>query len=238
MIVLRSILIWTAIGLFFLLNCLATLPVFLLTFWFDRDRVYANRVFMTISQFIMAVVPGGKVFIEGVEHKPTGVPFISVANHISFLDMPALGMLPFKMKWISKKELFWVPVVGWSMFMSGHVYLDRKRKDAIRQLDKIGPTLRRLQPIMMFPEGTRSKDGMLQRFKRGAFVMAREYNAKILPVAITGTNTILKAGGWKFFNGNGVHIKILPPIDPMDFETPELMADFCRSRIELALKGM
>jgi 1-acyl-sn-glycerol-3-phosphate acyltransferase len=238
MIVLRSIFIWMAFGLFFLLIFLATLPVFLLTFWFDRDRVYANRVFMCVSKMMMWVLPGGKLTVEGLHHKPEGKPFIGVANHISFLDMPAIGSLPFKMRWISKKELFWIPVVGWSLWITGQVYLDRQKKNAIKQLDAIGPTLKRLNPIMMFPEGTRAKDGKLQRFKRGAFAMAKQYNALILPMVIAGTNTILKPGSWKFHTGNGVRIRILPALNPGDFATPDEMAETCRNLIYQAQLAM
>jgi 1-acyl-sn-glycerol-3-phosphate acyltransferase len=238
MIVLRSIFIWIAIGLFFLVTFVATLPVFLLTFWFDRDRIYANRVFMTICKMMMWVLPGGKLTVEGLHHKPEGSPFIGVANHISFLDMPAIGSLPFKMRWISKKELFWIPVVGWSLYITGQVYLDRKKKDAIKQLESIGPTLMRLNPIMIFPEGTRSKDGVLQRFKRGAFVMAKQYNALILPMVISGTNTILKSGSWKFYTGNGVRVKILPALHPSDYPTPDEMAEACRNLIHQAQLAM
>lgn len=238
MTLIKSVLIWLAIGIIFLLNFFCVLPVFLLTFPFDRERIYANWVFMKIGWFMMAVTPCGPIRIYNTHLKPKGRPFIAVANHQSFLDMPTMAMLPWNMKWISKKELFWVPVVGWIMYMAGHVYLDRQRKDAIKQLNSLGPTLQRGNPVMMFPEGTRSIDGNLQRFKRGAFVSARENGALILPIVISGTNQVLKSKDWKFSRGNGIDVTVLPAFDPAEFEDADAAAAFCREQIAKELGQM
>lgn len=231
-----SILIWVGIGFFFLINCFMVLPVFLLTFLFDKDRKAANRVFMWMGPMIMSIIPGVKVQFSGLQNRPVDKPFIAIANHQSFLDMAVLSMLPWKMKWISKKELFWVPVIGWSMFMSGQVYLDRKRKDAIKMLDSVTPSLKRNYPVMIFPEGTRSRDGSLQRFKRGAFLLARENNALLLPMAVKGTHELLASDGWLIGRPEQITIDVLEPVDPAGFTTDEEVAEFCRNRILEALQ--
>ncbi|MFU8860006.1 MAG: lysophospholipid acyltransferase family protein [Cyclonatronaceae bacterium] len=213
-----SILLWFLYGLSFLLSILITLPVFLLTFLFDPYRKIPNRIFMFFGQSMITLNPGWKRKIYGLENYRPDKPLIVVANHLSFLDMPLMATLPWKMKWVSKKEIFNIPVVGWLMRMAGHISIDRGSVKAFESLKTSYHYLENNVPVMIFPEGTRSRDGKMKPFKRGAFILAKEGNYPILPIAIHGTFNLMKPDTWRLNLRGNLILSILPPVDPDGFE--------------------
>ena len=112
--------------------------------------------------------------------------YVIIAKHQSLLDIPALvTTLDIQFRWIIKKSLLWIPLFGYALYASKNIFIDRSnRETAIKNMNQ---GLKRLSPgvsIMVFPEGTRSKDGNLNKFKKGAFVMAIENSLSLLPVTV------------------------------------------------------
>jgi 1-acyl-sn-glycerol-3-phosphate acyltransferase len=137
---------------------------------------------------------------------------VAVSNHESFVDMLLISHLPFEMKWLSKESILKIPAVGWLMMMAGDIRLVRGNKDSIvAAMAECGRVLDNKITVMLFPEGTRTRDGSLGVFKDGAFRLAIEHQVPILPMVVDGTRTALAAGGW-LMNVTEAQVKVLEPI--------------------------
>ncbi|MEX2641551.1 MAG: lysophospholipid acyltransferase family protein [Balneolales bacterium] len=220
-----NLFLWLAYGISLVI---ALPPVFLA--WIagyraDPHRIWPNRIFMFFGQNFTRLNPFWDKKISGLDKVDLSRPTIFVGNHQSFMDMPLLGGLPFKMKWVSKIELFRVPVVGWHLRMAGHISVDRGQKGAIQSLQNIQPYMEAGVPVMMFPEGTRSRKGDLKPFKNGAFIVAKEHNYCIQPIVIQGTYNILPPGEWLAKWKGKVFVSILDPVNPSDFNSMEELRD-------------
>lgn len=157
---------------------------------------------------------GVKVEVEGLEHLPPGEPAILVANHESWFDVFALVVhLPVDYRFVGKIELTRIPFFGPSWLATGHIAIDRSdRTKAIESLREAGESLRRDGAVVvMFPEGTRSEDGELLPFKKGAFVLALQTGVPIVPAGVSGSRKIMPKGSWRIRPGTIV-IRIGPPI--------------------------
>ena len=127
-----------------------------------------------------------------------------VSNHESNADPFLVSFLPWEMKWLGKASLFRIPVVGWMMRMAGDIPVERGDSDSAKEaMAACERWLARGMPVMLFPEGTRSKDGQLLPFKDGAFRLAIETGADVLPVAVAGTREALPKHSWKFGRAEG-----------------------------------
>ena len=114
--------------------------------------------------------------------------YVVVANHESQADPFLLSWLPFDMRWVAKEELFKPPVIGWAMRWGGDIPLRRGQAESVRaMMDECARSLAAGISIMMFPEGTRSRDGELLPFKDGAFSLAIRAQVPVLPIALAGT---------------------------------------------------
>jgi len=155
-----------------------------------------------------------EVEIEGAENLSSDGPHILVANHQSWIDVLALAAhLPVDYRFVAKKELERIPVFGPAWQACGHVSIDRgDLQSAIASLEKAGEMVRRERPtLIMFPEGTRSPTGEVRAFKKGAFVLAIQIGAPIVPAAILGTREIMPKGQWRIRPGR-VRVRIGAPI--------------------------
>jgi len=132
----------------------------------------------------------------GLENLKDGQARIMVSNHQSALDIFVnSATLPKKIFFMAKKELFWIPIFGLAAWMAGTIYVDRKKGRRDREaFNGISRSLANANSIFIYPEGTRSKDGKLLAFKRGAFILAIEYQAEILPVTILNSNELMPKG--------------------------------------------
>jgi 1-acyl-sn-glycerol-3-phosphate acyltransferase len=139
--------------------------------------------------------------------------YVVVANHQSMADPFLLSLLPWDMRWVSKASLFRVPIVGWVLRLGGDISLQRGDGESVRaMLAECRHALDGCLPVMLFPEGTRSRTGEVERFKDGAFELAVERGVPILPVAIAGTARCMRKGAFRLCRGKAV-ARILPPID-------------------------
>jgi 1-acyl-sn-glycerol-3-phosphate acyltransferase len=120
-------------------------------------------------------------------------PVIFMSNHVSTFDIQALfATIPGPVRMLAKRELSRVPILGWSMWMAGFIFIDRsKRSDAISSLAKAGAAVRAGKSLVIFPEGTRGDGRALLPFKRGGFHLALEAGVPVVPVAIAGTEKVL-----------------------------------------------
>jgi len=159
-------------------------------------------------------VSGVEVSVTGTEALDPGKPYIFAANHQSQFDIFVLqGFLGVDFRWLAKKELFRVPVWGPAMRRAGYIPIDRSHgRQAIKSLDEAAGKIAAGTSVIIFPEGTRSKDGRLHDFKAGAMVLAVKSGVPIVPVAILGTYEILPKGKLLMIPGQ-VQIRIGRPIE-------------------------
>lgn len=157
---------------------------------------------------------GVRVTIHGRERLEATRPAVVVMNHTSAIDIyVACGYLPIPFRMVAKEQLFRIPIFGWALRVAGFVPLERSGGRAdLRRLKGIRWDKRRRAVICFFPEGTRSRDGRLARFKRGAFAVALRERLPVLPVAIVGACKIQAARGWRIAPGE-VEVRALPPLD-------------------------
>jgi len=138
---------------------------------------------------------GVRVVIENPEAIDPNAPQILAANHSSWFDVLALaGHLPGRYCFVAKKEVRKIPFLGYTIERCGHIYIDRSdHQKALASLQAARARLENSRPtVIMFPEGTRSETGELQRFKKGAFVLALQTGADIIPAAIAGSRDVMK----------------------------------------------
>ncbi len=139
--------------------------------------------------------------------------YVVVSNHESNADPFLISHLPWDMRWIAKEEIFKLPLIGLLMRASGDIKLRRGDRSSISEMMKAcRATLDAGLPIMMFPEGTRSKDGTLLPFKDGAFELAIQAGVPILPLALTGTRDCMRKGAMAIGKARG-KVRVLPAID-------------------------
>jgi 1-acyl-sn-glycerol-3-phosphate acyltransferase len=161
-------------------------------------------------------------------------PYVVVANHESFVDILLISHLPFEMKWMSKREFFKIPFVGWAMRLAGDIPLDRgDRKSGAEALAESRDRLDKHVSVMIFPEGTRSKTGELQDFKDGAFRLAIEAGVPILPLALTGTRDALIKHDWRF-GFSDAEVRVLDPIETTGMTKDDVPALRDRTRATIA----
>lgn len=175
------------------------------------------------------------VTVNGRENIDPGQSYVIVSNHLSHFDIFALyGWLDIDFKWVMKQELRKVPVLGYWCDIMGHVYIDRSNREAaLASLEEAQKRIVNGTSVLFFPEGTRSVNGKIQDFKKGAFKMALDLDIPILPVTIKGTEKILPARSMRLFPGKA-SLTISPPIPVNGYndETIEELVSKSKKEIE------
>lgn len=166
---------------------------------FDRNRYVLGRVFRIFASWIAGLSPMWRFTVHGPYPKRLHKKTVVIANHVSHLDCFLISYLPWEMKWLAKKSLFRVPFVGWCMALAADIPLLRGATDSITlAMGKCRDYLERGMPVFIFPEGTRSPTPALLPFKLGAFRLAIESGAELLPLAVAGTRRALPKHSWRF----------------------------------------
>jgi 1-acyl-sn-glycerol-3-phosphate acyltransferase len=168
------------------------------------------RLWARITLFLAST----RVTLHGSEHLPRG-PVIFMSNHQSGFDIPTLlATLPRETCWIVKKELFDIPIFGTSMKYGGYIPLDRRdAHKALKSMEKAAEVIRSGKSVVIFPEGTRSKDLRLLPFKRGGFMLALKAGVPVVPVTINGSGKVTPAGSLRL-HGGYISVTLHPPIMP------------------------
>jgi 1-acyl-sn-glycerol-3-phosphate acyltransferase len=159
------------------------------------------------------------VVAEGVHDIPKGA-FVYCSNHQSLLDILVLGsVLEGDFKWAAKRSLMKIPFLGWHLRLAGHVPVDRSAgsRAAAEVIGRFEEVLRRGKPLLVFPEGTRSEDGILRSFKNGGFYAAVRAGVPVVPVALDGTHVLMKKHALDSGDGTmrTVRVKVGAPIHPL-----------------------
>ena len=207
-----SILYWLFFGLSSAVLFGGALLLWLVTLPFDPNRRALHRYTLWWSTLYVRCLPGVRIVVAGREKIPPGVTAVYVANHQSLTDIMALGVLKLPFKWVSKKEVFRLPFIGWNGTLNQYVAVDRGNLRSVRQtMAECRGWLERGVSLMMFPEGTRSKTGEMQEFHAGSFKLAAECNCPVIPVVVDGTFPIYR--GWRVtaFPGT-ITIRVLDPV--------------------------
>jgi 1-acyl-sn-glycerol-3-phosphate acyltransferase len=201
--------LFTISAILFPLSCL----IWLFTSLFDNNLMILHQFTCLWSSFILSMNPYWKTSITGKEKVEKGKTYIIVSNHQSGADIMVLFRLFIPFIWVSKKALFYVPFIGWNMTLNRYISLERSKGRSKRMMmDKAVAVIREGNSVMLFPEGTRSKDGLLQPFKSGAFRLAMETGSPILPIALNGTFHAIKKGGFIIHKNHDIKAVILDPI--------------------------
>ena len=186
---------------------------------FDRTRrsalSFCNDVWATVSCALFM-----KIEVEGRENvPPADEAAVYVANHASFMDIYSMFHLRRPFKFISKTSNFLIPVIGWSMFLTGHVPLKRmERRSQMETLKKCRDMLGDGGSVLFFPEGTRSVTGKMAPFKKGAFSVAAKENVPVVPVTIVGAHEAMASGKEYELHNNSIKVIVHPRIQSTDAE--------------------
>jgi 1-acyl-sn-glycerol-3-phosphate acyltransferase len=204
---------WLTLGIIVIVWVPMVGIVRLVTAPFDKGRYAAGYLFRKLSVVHQWLNPLWRFKTSGVRISDPRRPYIVVANHQSFVDMLLISQLPWEMKWLSKEDFFKYPLVGWLMRMAGDIKLIRgKRESVVAAMDSCKDRLSKRVSVMIFPEGTRSTDGEVRKFKDGAFRLAIETGTPIIPLVLDGTYPALQKGDWRFGVADA-EVRVLEPVE-------------------------
>jgi 1-acyl-sn-glycerol-3-phosphate acyltransferase len=204
--------------------------------WITGDITFLYRSSMWIAATGIRMA-GIRVLATGLENIPRDRPCIFMANHVSNLDPPVLlPLIPGRTAVFVKKVLMKIPFIGMAMRMGGFVAVDRsgKRESAKESIQQASKVLASGVHITSFPEGTRSRTGRLQAFKKGPFYLAQQTSAPIIPVSIHGTEGMMRKGSLQITPGDA-HVSFHPPILATDYSTREDLMIAVRTAIASSL---
>ncbi|MCP4676879.1 MAG: 1-acyl-sn-glycerol-3-phosphate acyltransferase [Deltaproteobacteria bacterium] len=176
-----------------------------------------------------------RVTVKGLENIDPQKTYIICANHLSLIDIPLLfAVLPFRVRFLAKRGLFYIPIFGWSLYIAGFIPVDRGiTSKARRSIERGARRIKRGPSLIVFPEGTRSSIDGVNRFKSGAFTMAIRSSVPVLPVAIRGTFDVVPKTSLKVVPGP-VNVIIGEPIstDMLKMKDKESLRKETQSAVE------
>ena len=217
------------IVLIVLYTLVAGIPCFIITIFQPRGE--ANYWFIRKWATLVLWTCGVKLKVTGLENIPADGPFVLMSTHNSHFDIPILmKTVPRQFRIVAKKILFKIPLFGWIMSAAGYVSVDRGDKNqAFASLDKAAESVISGMPLLIFPEGTRSHDGKLGRFKKGGFVLTTKAKSPVVPVIVDGTFDVLPKTTVRVKRGS-VKVTFLKPIDTgsYTYETKEELMEHVR----------
>lgn len=190
---------------------------------FDKGRRVVHELSRILVRIFFFIPLRWRQRVIGRELIDRKKRYVIVVNHNTVIDIPTLYYIPLNFRWVSKREVFKVPFFGQYLVLHGDICIDRGRAaEAMEQLLREGKLwISRGASVAIFPEGTRSKDGEIHRFKAGAFTLAREAGVEILPVVLDGTRTLIRRN--LLFNwGNRITIRVLPPVSREEIASTEV----------------
>jgi 1-acyl-sn-glycerol-3-phosphate acyltransferase len=191
---------------------LLLIPVLFFCYLFKSSQplIWAGKQAVRIGPRILGV----RIEVTGVDVIEKNKPYIFMSNHLSFLDGPMLfWVIPQPVRVILKKEVFKIPVIGMGMRQVGFVPVDRKGiRGGKRSIDHAARLIKEKgYSFLIFPEGTRSRDGKIQKFRRGGFFLAVSSQAPIVPISIQGTFELMPKGSF-FVKKGALKVVFHPPV--------------------------
>ena len=184
----RSVLLWISI----VISTVGLSILAFITFPFDRNGNIVHHYARWWAK-IQLLVSGVRVKVGGLEHLDRETPYIYMSNHQGSYDIFALlSCLPVQFRWIAKRELFAIPILGWAMGAANYISIDRSgRRKALEIIERAASKIKGGVSVVIFPEGTRSRDGSIQPFKRGGFTLALKSGVPIIPITINGSRDVM-----------------------------------------------
>jgi 1-acyl-sn-glycerol-3-phosphate acyltransferase len=179
---------------------------------FEKRGYFAHWCARTWSRLIL-VTTGVRVQVRGLERLTPGHTYVFVSNHQSIYDIPVLfWSLPFQLRIIAKKSLGRFPFLGWHLRRTGHMLVDRRRPDGNAIFGWASQLMSQGLSLIVFPEGTRSADGRVGRFKGGSFYLALEAGLPIVPLSVIGSRHVMWKGRLATYPGD-VTLIVHDPIE-------------------------
>jgi len=214
-----SIIYW----IFFVVSALIIFPVYLLlylvTFFIDRHRKVVHYFTRIWALFYLYVNPLIKFKVENLKIINKDKTYVIISNHQSMLDIFILYILPIHFRWISKIEIFKIPIVGIIMRLNKYIPLERGNKESVDRMYSLAEkSLNEGISIIIFPEGTRSEDGTLKKFKEGAFNLSKNTKKDILMVIIDNAYRILPKNSIFFESWTEIKVRIIGEIPSISEE--------------------
>jgi len=178
----------------------------------EKSGYFAHWCARTWSRFILATT-GVHVDVSGLEQLDPRGTYVFAANHQSIYDIPILfWSLPHQLRIIAKESLGKFPVIGWHLRRTGHMLVDRSKPDRAKIFSWAGRLTTNGLSLILFPEGTRSLDGRVGKFKAGTFFLALDANLRVVPLSIVGSRHVMSKGRLTTYPGR-VRLVVHPPID-------------------------
>jgi 1-acyl-sn-glycerol-3-phosphate acyltransferase len=230
---------WCATVLVVILGTPVVALVFALTAPFDPGRYAAGRAFRLVGVTAMRLNGLWRFRVRGSLADPRR-PYVVVANHESYADVFLISVFPWEMKWLSKDTMFKIPCMGWMMQMAGDIKLVRGDRDStLNAIAQCRDRLAKKTSVMIFPEGTRSKTAEMLPFKDGAFRLALECQAPVLPIAVAGTRHAMAKGSFRFLKARAI-AQLLDPIDTTGMTLADLprLKQLARERIDAGRRAL
>ena len=191
------------------------------SFW-DRTGDFGHRCARTWSSLILRTT-GVRVHVEGLERLDRSRSYVLAANHQSIYDIPILfASLPLQLRIVAKASLGSFPFLGWHLQRTGHLLVDRKNPGA-DIVEKMKRLVSESHSLIVFPEGTRSLDGSVGRFKKGSFLVAIDAGLPVVPVSVSGSRHVMSKGRLMVRPGD-VRVTIHEPMPTGDVRREDVIA--------------
>ena len=213
--------------------------IWLITLPFDKRKVIQQQYTCFWGAFYTWCFPFWRVRVTGRKNISRNKTYVIVSNHQSQLDILLAFNLFKHFKWVSKAEIFNLPFVGWNMYLNRYVRLVRGDKESIeKMMATCEERLREGSSVYICPEGTRSHDGKVKKFKPGAFVLAHKLKLPIVPIAISGTSVALPKYSMNTSGIHNLYLDIMPEVPYEKFaalsveETSDMVRGIISKRVE------
>jgi 1-acyl-sn-glycerol-3-phosphate acyltransferase len=218
-----SIWVWFELSLLTVVFGVLVMSAGVLLWPIDRNQRVAQLAATLWGHCCFLANPRWKLDVRGKENLARAGACVLSANHTSQVDILAISALHGSWRWVSKREVFYTPFLGWAMKLIGTPAVKRGDKESgQKMLAHCRRWLDRGVSILMFPEGTRTEDGALQPFKPGAFKLALEAGRPVLPVVVEGAADALPKKGMDMSRRASVVVSVLEPVLPAGFDVQGL----------------
>jgi 1-acyl-sn-glycerol-3-phosphate acyltransferase len=181
---------------------------------FDRTGAVQVRIARAWARILLAV-SGVKVRVEGLDQIDPDGSYVFISNHLSYMDTPvALAYIPVQFRFLAKRGLFQIPLLGQHLSRAGHIPVPREDpRAAVKTMQRAAEVIQQKKiSLLIFPEGGRSRDGILRPFKEGGAYIAIKAGVPLVPLVMIGTREVLPYGGGLVKPGE-VTLRVLKPID-------------------------
>lgn len=226
-----------ALPILLVVTILTALTTIIALPWKNAEWIHKLQMFWARCFCWLMFIP---VEVKGIENIQKGQSYVFVSNHQSAFDIFVIyGYLPVIFKWLMKQELRKIPFVGSACAAAGHIFIDRKNPQAaMESIHRVEAALVNGVSTVIFPEGTRSKDGQIGRFKRGAFQIALDLHLPIIPISLTGCYEVMSRDAWHVTR-HPITMKIGKPIlaQDTDIQTPNAQNDFIELVRQAVVEG-